>query len=241
LTRKFVLTFKRRVIAAIVRYFDVGLVYTPEGSISQDDFEASRLFRMKIDHYTGEDRVEGTLGKTAVRLSEVHAQYVTVRNKSTTWRTIFYGLLFIGDFNKHFEGTTLVLPQTAETLFGRLGEMFQSLKASRSPDLVKLEDPEFEKHFMVYGDDQVESRYILTPSLMQRIVAFRESTGQALYLSFRHQNVYLAISSHRDMFEPRVFRSLLDRALIQTYVADMEMALGIVEDLNLNTRIWTKT
>ena len=94
---------------------------------------------------------------------------------------------------------------------------------------------------MVYGDDQVESRYILTPSLMRRIVDFKTQTGHILHLSFRHNNVYVAISAARDMFEPRIFRTILNRELIDGYLADMTMAVGIVEELNLNTRIWTKT
>ena len=41
------------------------------------------------------------------------------------------------------------------------------------PPLVKLEDPEFEKHFVVSGEDQVEARYILSTCLMQRLTDFR--------------------------------------------------------------------
>lgn len=42
------------------------------------------------------------------------------------------------------------------------------------------------------------------------------------------------------MFEPRITQTILDIGLIREYVDDMQFAMGIVEDLNLNTRIWTK-
>jgi len=52
--------------------------------------------------------------------------------------------------------------------------------------------------------------------------------------------VYVAITTGKDMFEPRIFRSLLDFGMCQEYFSDLQMILDIVEDLNLNTRIWTK-
>jgi hypothetical protein len=52
--------------------------------------------------------------------------------------------------------------------------------------------------------------------------------------------VNVAISMTRNMFEPRIFRSVLDFRLASEYMNDLRFATGIVDDLNLNTRIWTK-
>jgi len=107
-------------------------------------------------------------------------------------------------------------------------------------ELVRLEDPEFEKHFVVYGQDQVEARYVLSTSLMRRIVAFKQKTGHDVCLSFVNSNVHVAIKGSKNIFEPRIFRTVLDFGLIREYVQDLELATGIVQELNLNTRIWTK-
>ena len=40
-------------------------------------------------------------------------------------------------------------------------------------ELVKLEDPEFEKSFVVYSGNQTEARYILSTSLMRRILDYK--------------------------------------------------------------------
>lgn len=48
----------------------------------------------------------------------------------------------------------------------------------------KLEDPEFEKHFAVYSSDQVQAGYILSTSLMSRIVDFKEKSSRRIHLSF---------------------------------------------------------
>jgi len=245
LTRGFVPDFKSQVIAEIVRFYDPGLRYSPSGFISEELFRASGIFRQSIDRYRGEDCVEGVLDKTAIRFSELHAEHKTETTDSkgrrqTQWHTIFKGIFFIADFNKDFSGETVVLPDTAERLLGILGRKLQELNVTRGA-LIKLEDPEFEKAFVVYGTDQVEARYILSTALMQRILQFQKKCQCALHLSFAHSSVFLGISRTRNGFEPGIFRSLLDIENIRQHFDDIQLIAGIVEDLNLNTRIWTKT
>jgi len=153
--------------------------------------------------------------------------------------TVFKGLFFIGDFNKDFTTQTVVLPDTAEKLFGYLGQKLQSLNIFRG-QLIKLDDPEFEKHFVVYGNDQIQARYILSTSLMERIVEFKKKTGRKIYLSFVGSMVFVAVSYTRKLFEPRIFKTLLEFDPIRKYFEDLQLAIGIVDDLNLNTRIWSK-
>lgn len=245
ITRDFVAEFKGSIVSRIVKYVDPDLTYHPQQSISQQEYMASRIFQTSPDRFRGEDLVQGTVGKTEIRFSELHSEYKTTSTDSkgrtkTHWHTIFKGLFFIADFNKHFSGQTVVLPDTAESLFGRLGQALQSINISRSGKLVQLEDPEFERLFVVYSDDQVEARYILSTSLMARIVEFRNRTGHDLYISFVNSSIHVAISSSKNLFEPKLFRSLLETGLAQEYLDDLMLAVGIVEELNLNTRIWTK-
>ena len=121
---------------------------------------------------------------------------------------------------------------------GGLGQSLQSLDTSRGA-IVKLEDPEFEREFVVYSSDQVEARYILSSALMQRIVEFRRRCNRRVHLSFVGDHVYLAVESGKDLFEPPLF-SRLTAATVEEYWSDLQLFGGIVEQLNLNTRIWTK-
>ncbi len=240
LTRQFVNDFKERVIRKIILFFDKGFRYRKEDYIPQAIFNSSTIFRKQPDAYSGEDRVTGIIGVTQIDFSEVKAQTVTRDSKGRKhYSTFFKGLFFIADFNKDFHTTTYVLPDTAERLFGGFGSFFQKRNMSR-PDLVKLEDPEFEKLFVVYGEDQVESRYILSTSLMHRIVEYQKKTGRDLSISFRHSKMYVAIPYTKNLLEPKLFTTLLNFKVIQTYYDDLHLFLGIVEDLNLNTRIWSK-
>lgn len=236
--------FKAEVIARMVKFIDSSLYYSAESRISQSEYFQSKLFLTDVDRYSGDDLVSGTIEKTSIRFSEVHSEYKTESTdskgrKRTTWHTIFRGIFFIGDFNKHFKGETIVLPDTAENLFGSLGSVFQKMNVSRD-QLVKLEDPEFEKAFCVYSNDQIEARYILSPKLMQRIVELRKKSGRKIHLSFVNSRVFIAISVGKNLFEPPFFGTMLNFKLIEEFFRYLYLSVGIVEELDLNTRIWTK-
>lgn len=237
--------FKDTIIGRIVQFIDPGLSYDRKGYIPESVYWQSSLFLKSPDRYRGEDLVYGKVGATAIRFSEIHSEYRTEHTdgkgrRRTEWHTIFKGIFFVADFNKHFAGQTVVLPDTAEKLFGRLGQMFQSWNIARSGELVKLEDVAFEERFVVYSSDQIEARYLLSPGLMARILDYRVRTNREVYLAFVASNIYVAIANLRDMFEPKVFSSVLDLALVRQYLDDLMLAVGIVEELNLNTRIWSK-
>ena len=243
ISKKFKLGFKNKIIARITGFVDESLTYQPEGSVPRSEFLKSAIFQHSCDSFKGEDHIHGTLDKTAIEFSEVVAKYRTSSgsgsNQKQKYSTYFKGVFFIADFNKHFKTRTLVLPDTAEKLFGKFGQKLQSMSFSRGK-LVKLEDPEFEKEFCVYGDDQVEARYILSTSLMRRILDFKNKWKTKIYLSFVDSKVYIAISLNKNLFETRLFRTIVNYSFIEENVKYLILLIEIVEDLNLNTRIWSK-
>jgi hypothetical protein len=235
----YVAKFKSNIIGRIVKFIDPSLDYIPKGRIEKDIFMDSDIFKTKPNRYKGDDYVRGTIGKTPIEFSEIDAEYESGSGKDKHTVTVFKGIFFVGDFNKHFTCKTVVLPDTTESLFGSFGKIFQAWNLSRD-QLIKLEDPEFEKLFVVYGTDQIQARYILSTSLMARITDFKKKTGQKIFLSFIDSKVYVAISYTKKLFEPKVFSTLMNFELIREYFEDLQLATGIVDDLNLNTRIWSK-
>ena len=236
----YVTDFKQKVITKIVGYIDKNLTYIPQDHVSHGEFALSNIFLHHADSYKGDDRVYGKIGATEINFSECIAKYRTKDSKGRThYTTFFKGLFFIADFNKHFKGKTIVLPDTAEKLFGSIGSFLQKRNLAR-PELIKLEDPEFEKFFVVYADDQIEARYILSTSLMKRICDYKKKSNKKIYLSFVASKVFVAVSYKKNLLEPRIFRTMLDFNIIKEYYEDLQLAISIVEELNLNTRIWSK-
>ena len=239
ISKGYVSEFKHLIISRLVSFIDEGLTYNAKDYIDRPTFMQSQIFKTWPNKYKGDDLVEGTIGETEIRFCELDAKHESGSGKNRTVVTVFKGLFFIGDFNKHFSCQTVVLPDNVEKHFGRLGQKLQAMNFTRG-QLIKMDDPEFEKHFVVYGNDQIGARYILSMSLMRRIVDFQNRTGKSICLSFVGSMVFVAISYSKNLFEPRVFRTLLDFEPVREYFEDMQTAIGIVEDLNLNRRIWTK-
>tara|TARA_B100001750_G_C15437507_1_gene561735 strand:- start:191 stop:1162 length:972 start_codon:yes stop_codon:yes gene_type:complete len=236
--------FKEQVIRQIIGFIDNSLSYNPSSRISQGEFEECGIYRTHIDRYRGDDYVEGMIDKTKVKFSEIHAEYKTQTTDSkgrtqTHWHTIFKGLLFSVDFNKDFNVKTYVLTDTAEKMFGFLGTKLQSMNKSRG-ELVKLENPEFEEAFAVYSSDQIEARYILSSSFMERILNFKKYTKKNIQLSFISSRMYIAVPYHKNLFEPKLFGDIVNFDHIKDYHNDLSLVLDLVNTLNLNTRIWTK-
>ncbi len=237
--------YKASVISPIVSFFDPSFRYSPERGHSKAKFVASMLFSTRPDRFHSEDWVSGVVGATDFAFSEVKAEEKrTTRdskgNTTTTYHTIFKGVWFDADFHKHFTGRTFVLPDGGGRLLGGFGSWIQRFSGGRG-ELVKLEDVEFERRFKVYSDCQVEARYILSPGLMRRILELRERFNRDLFITFQGDRVTIALPMSADLFEPRLFRSLLDYRLISETFGHLTLFIGIIEDLNLNTRLWSKT
>lgn len=239
--KEFARTFKTRAIARIVHFLDPALQYDMNGRIPESVFNQSRLFSRKPTFYNGDDLVRGKMGDTDIVFSEVHAGYIAQSGKRKYIVPIFDGLFFIADFNKHFKGTTWVLPDKEEKRWGGWGTKLQKIKAKCSgKELVKMEDPEFEKRFVVYGEDQITPRYILSTALMRRILAFEQKTDLPVFISFTDSKMYMGIFMKRTLFEPDLEKPLDTFKPFEQYFEDLILALAVVEDLNLNTRIWGK-
>jgi hypothetical protein len=69
---------------------------------------------------------------------------------------------------------------------------------------------------------------------------FKEKTKSQICLSFTGSKVYVAVPLQKDLFEPKLFSSVADFTPIREYAEDLALAVDIVDDLNLNTRIWSK-
>jgi len=57
-----------------------------------------------------------------------------------------------------------------------------------------MDNVDFEKEFVVYATDQIEARYILSHTLMEKLLAFKKKSGHSLSISFVRGNIYLALA-----------------------------------------------
>ena len=236
--RKF---FKEKLIPLLIKSVSPSLKYTPYKGLTRSRFEKFKLFG-SFDRYHSEDQIKGIIGKTAIEASEVRIEKRhRSKNNSDTYTTIFRGVVFIADFNKNFKCRTAVLPDTAEKLFGKLvGNFLQQMNFSETGKLVKLENKEFEKQFAVYSTDQLEARYILTPQLMERLLAVQSAEKSSIRILFENNSMIIVLPRSRGWLEPPHFGSFNRMEVLQHTLQEIISIVKLVEDLDLNTRIWTK-
>jgi hypothetical protein len=233
--------FKSQFVSGVVKAIEPGMNYHPHQGISQALFIDSGLFSSRPDRYSCEDLFDGKIGATDVMFSEVHAEDRRTRrdskgNTETYYVTIFKGIFFVADFHKHFRSPVSVMPDVAERHLGWIGKKLQKLGGN----LQKMENPEFEKMYVVRGVDAVEARYILTPSMQDQLVELGKRVGDGLKVVFRDSQVFLAIPNMEDWFEGDLHKPAGDRNQAARLLSELRSCFMIVDELDLNTRIWTK-
>jgi len=241
---QYVTRYKEKVMSAVVAEFDSNLNYRLKPGPSRSDFQNTELYQYP-DRYNSEDLIYGKYGETDLQFGEVHAEdrrrRKTKNGTQTYYVTIFKGILFSADFHKDFKGRTFVLSDNAENLLGGIGRAFQKLASKSGTRLVQMDDPEFEKQFAIYSSDEVECRYILSHSLMSRLTDLRKKfDGQDLRICFKNSSVHIAVPYRSQFLEPNINAPATDTGQIQSLIAQVGVFLQIVEELNLNTRIWSK-
>jgi len=226
--------YKRDIMPKLVEHLGDDVHYSPEGGVKLRDFRQCNLYDThETDGISTEDQVYGKIGKTAFVFCEATYYYkYTDSDGDEQERRNFSGIAFDADFNKYFHGITLLCSS-------RPGHL-----SKKDYPQVKLEDIAFGKQFKVYSTDEVEARYILTPALQERFMRLVESVrrskaGKKILVSFHGTRILILIESGKDRFEAQILSKLTMKRVEEDFAVLTAMA-GIVEELNLNTRIWTK-
>ena len=224
--------FKRSVIVKIVEFVDPTLEYSEHMMISEEEYIDSKIFPIKPQVFRGEDYVVGSEGEVSYKFSELRARnYLKDHRGRKAFLTMFHGLFFIATFKEGFPGETIVLPDTAQKMFGGFGEFIQKHNIFRD-HLIVVDDPEFSKEFVVYGDDVEGSKSVLTAALMKRITEFKKMSGHKVYLSFIGNKMNVAIPLVQDLFEPPVFGSMLHFDTIFENYKYLKLSTGMLKDLD---------
>jgi hypothetical protein len=236
LMREYRSAYKMSVMDKFTKFLDASLQYDLFGVIPVGAYSMSRLFRQQYERYSGSDLVKGRLDSIPVEFSYVLSEYCIRRKGAKNWVPVFKGLFFVGDCRKNFSGQTVVLPDTAQNLLGKLGQKLQSL-APPLGRLVTFNDSEFENYFVVYSENENEARTILSPALMQKAVEFRNKNRSAwLRLSFYGSQVCVALSRQQYFCEPSLFGPIVNFAKIDQYLEYISFALSVVEEVNRDVK-----
>ena len=217
--------YKRSIIFPIFRYYFPDVEYIPSSSLSAKTMKRSLLFSdlsILPKRLIGEDYIRLTIGATRLQFNEVDPKF-------------FNGIFGVATFNKKFNSRTLVFSKWARDEGKRWA--FSNLNNGKK---IEMDSLEFSEKFKVYGEDPLEVHYILTPNFMKRLIEFNEKMSQGISFSFIDNLMFFKIPIIENLFDLDMRNDSNEYFQIMRHREYFLYITGIVEALNLNTRIWTK-
>jgi hypothetical protein len=218
---------KSFLVTKVCGFFNFDYSETASGS-GFDQFEKSGLLP-GYDRRDLEDEIKGEHSGVPFDLVECKLEDERRDSKGrTTYVQIYHGVLFRFNFPKDFEGQTLVVKDS-----GKIGNFFKGMK--KKGERINLEDPRFEKQFEVWGTDQIEARYLLTPTFMERVVELASSMGEKrVELCFNGNRLLVSVHVSKNQFEGgSIFTSVTDKRRVEELVNEICKIFDIIDTLKL--------
>ena len=219
--REFRANFKRQIIENIVKKHD--LSYDKDRGLGLDDFFT--IYDCRVDEWHSEDLVEGDIDGVSVKFSDFYAAKKVKKKNGTETAVQFQGVLFKADFNKKLSSITQIAHVNSRNLaiYGQKANM---------------DDVRFEEIFDVYTTDQIGARYALSPALMENFTQLCLRLDAPVNAVFKDNQIFIAVETWRDDFEPDIRKSLINNETIALYESEIASFTQIVKELNLNRKIW---
>lgn len=178
-----------------------------------------------FDAVEAEDEIAGSYRDHPIRIVELELS----SNSGESRRSIFDGLLIEIVLPRNLLGMTLIAVDRG------LSEPIRGLFLSRQADArlqrVRLEDPQFERTYQVYGTDQVEARALLHPAFMVRFLDLSKLTSFGWPRAFAEGNrftILLPKTMPKNLFEPPSYiKPAADRQALAQLSRDIQAVLAV--------------
>lgn len=233
--RKFGLEIKSSLFSEIFRFFNFS--YDPKGSCAIDSYNKFGIIPSYDERIsTTEDLVGGNYKDVIFVLEELKLQIETGSGKNRRRVTKFKGVVIMFKFNKSFSGRTIVKKDG-----GLIGNFGAKKFNGNLKDLEKvhLEDPEFEKMFEVYSSNQIEARYLLTTSFMERLKGLSNFfKAKKIEASFCDNFLFLTFATNLNLFEVKsIFEEINVYEESKKTLYEISLIREIIDVLKLNQKI----
>lgn len=180
-----------------------------------------------------DDAFEGSFRGIPLKIEEIEYSEVTkTQNKKEGdiehTRIIFKGAIVTLQMNKNFTGHTLVRPDSLIKSAGVSGLRHTT-----------LEDVKFEKQYDVFTNDEVEARYLLTPTFMERLTGIKNVfKAQKISCVFYQNKFILALDTRRDLFKlGSLFKKADDTKQFFQMYEEIESILKLIDHFKLDQKI----
>ena len=174
------------------------------GSIEESEIRASKLLYFAQNYTLSQSKLLTYVeDNRTIEMLNVCVKNTTRDTDGDTKTTTVEGLFVVVPTEMKITGTTLVLPDVAERIAGYVGGLLQSKKMDNLRKIT-LDSPDFEKEFIVYGDDEIMAHYLLKHTVMEVLSEVGKKFKFQFEISFVEDRIYIFFPFAGGWFEPEV-------------------------------------
>ena len=231
--------------------------YKPNQFFNHKEVKDSQLFRefeslneeRKIE-IKGGDFISGLFNNNLIEFCELDIKLIIKGNSETSSLKIFHGLFLKADLEKNFKSETFIKAR----FLGKIKDLFEDALTNFSEDKPKptkeskklknisLQNFLFNKHYIVTGTDEIETRKILSPVVLENLANFAEKHPEDILISLFNNKMYFALKigsflspDLTDLLpSKKLNKNLLKNDLFRIY-EEINLIINILNDLRLNS------
>lgn len=205
-----------------------------ENGFNKDFIDKTGMIQLG-NRYFSNDYVEGTYKNIKFQRSDILIQQRTYTGKHSHTITFFNGRWIVVEFNKDFHFDLQIVGAGFHNS-NKKKSVFTHENERRHR--IDMEDIEFNQRFHVYGQDDHEAFYILTPHFMKLLKDMYSSMDGAFMLGFVNNQLHVAINTKQDAMEPSIFRSIDFIQVDQDVKREMQCIMDIIDGLYLDRNLY---
>lgn len=223
--------YKKNYRGLILDYLLKGYEYSfvPEGKASEKIFKESQ-FAGYYEDYNGSDKLtinipndDGSKSGCHLTLCDIDVtKTVEDSDGDTRTVTVYKGVFGYVEFPFEFKCILCI-----DSNYIKEGKKLKG---------VTLEDIVFNKKFMVISDDQIESRYILTPTMMENLLAL-EKRFNGTKITLVDNRMYIG-AIHKNLFELEGIDGTNIESAFDIFYEEVEAILKIIDEIRNNNKVF---
>ena len=183
------------------------------------------------DHYYSNNYVRGKYKNINVEMSDVKIEEEYEDSDGDTHTSvIFKGQWMIFDFNKPFKSNVQVWEK--KILNGIHRNLYPGYHK------IELEDIEFNKKFQVLAVNDLDSFYIITPHMMEKITEVEKQIHGTLLLVFLQNKLHVGVYNNKETFKFSIYKKINYNEFAARSIEDLSAVVKFVEILDLDNELF---
>lgn len=200
--------------------------FDPKKGLPEKIFSASDFVK-SYKTYSSSNLLVGNIDNYDFIFSEAVVRNTTSTSTEKNPVVIFRGIIGITDA-KNEEMINMVIAPDISNKF--LNSFFEDAKKGMGSDvnIIRLENPEFERYFEVYCQDQIMARRIITLKFMENLVKLRNEINKNITVIYKGTRIYFFVEGGRMFDAFKLYLHGVNTEIVEETSVRMNMLADVV-------------